>query len=273
MLNPMDLLRILGRSLFYSAVIVFFASSAAGQVGVSIDPPRIERTVAAGKQINDVIRIRNRGAVPINVTASLADFILGIDGEIRKLPPGTSERSVAPFIRISPIQTTLAPGERFSFRYSISAPPDFKQLGSIIYFTSTPISEQSDEPHVSIGTSMGIGCFIQNPKTEPGRIEVEDLIWSRAENDPSYIEITATLRNTGERNIRPSGFVRIRSSEGSFGTTFEVNRENTVVLPGTSRKLRRRFGPVPLEALDLKTYLSISSRDTVSFDHVVTSGK
>ena len=161
----------------------------------------------------------------------------------------------------------VAPQERANFRYSVQTPEAFDQLRAFVYFESQPQTEEGDGRRVVFATAMGIPFYVENRKAERGALTVDDVTWERTGDEQNYLTLTLSATNTGERNIRPGGFLTVRSEDDSFLQTFDVNIGGDVVLPGHARDLSWRFGPVPAEALSLKLHFETSYRSNHESDH------
>ena len=238
-----------------------------GQLTTAVAPSRVEKLVNPGSKVSDVITFTNQGDVPVTVTLSLVDFDMNEAGEVVELPPGMGSNTVAPYFRISPLRTVVAPQERANFRYSVQTPETFDQLRAFIYFESQPQAEESGGRRVLFVTAMGIPFYVENRKAEHGALTVDDLMWERTGDEQNYLTLKLSATNTGARNFRPGGFLTVRSEDDSFSQTFDINRGRDVVLPGHARDLSWTFGPVPTEALSLKLRFETSFRSRHESDH------
>ena len=240
---------------------------AQGQLTTAIAPARVEKIVNPGSKVTDVMTFTNQGEVPVTVTLSLVDFDMNQAGEVVELPPGTASNTVAPYFRISPLRTVVAPQERANFRYSVQTPEEFDQLRAFVYFESEPQTEESDGRRVVFATAMGIPFYVESRKAERGALTVENVTWKRTGDDHTFLTLSLSATNTGARNIRPGGFLTVRSEDDAFLQTFDVNPGGDVVLPGHTRDLSWTFGPVSAEALALKLRFETSYRSNHESDH------
>ncbi len=228
-------------------------------VSVSLSPPFIEKLMPAGGKLQDTISYTNDSDTPMLVTVDFADFAVSDTGEVSEMPSGTDATSLARSIRISPSRIQVPPGGRTSFRYSVTAPEEFTQLRSQIFFSSTPVVE--DAPNqVLFVARMGIPIYVENVKAAPADIRVHELKWERAGDNDERLVLKARVSNEGERNLRPSGFLEVRSKDGEFAQTFPFNEGNEPVLPGQKREWILSFGPVPGGELSLNLRFSTAPR-------------
>ena len=242
---------------------------ASGQMSSGIDPPRVEKVVRAGSRVNDTINFTNLGQRTVTVTVSIVDFEVEEDGKVVDLPPGSHATSISPHLRISPVRATVASGERFPFRYSVTTPEAFTQLRGMVFFEAVPEAAREGGRQVMLTTSMGIPVYIENRQAQPGRLDVRDLQWRRSGERGETVELELDVSNTGERNIRSEGFVEVRSAGGGFYESYVFNPGREAVLPGHRRRWQFRFGPVPGEELFLKLRFDTSSGSAYTAEHTL----
>lgn len=219
-------------------------------VSVSLAPPFIEKLMPAEGKLQDTITYTNDSDTPMLVTVDFADFAVTEAGEVTEMPSGTDVSSLARSIRVSPSKIEVPPGGRTLFRYSVDAPAEFTQLRSQIFFSSMPIVESAPN-QVLFVARMGIPIYVENVKALPADIKVHELKWERAGESGERLVLKALVTNEGERNIRPTGFLEVRSKDGEFAQTFPFNEGNEPVLPGQKREWTLTFGPVPGGELSL----------------------
>ncbi len=258
------------RTLVSTLFLVLSISSVAwgqAQLTTAIAPARVEKLVNPGTRVEDVISYTNPGDVPVAVSLSLVDFDVTETGEVLELPPGTGSHTIVPYLRISPVQTTVAPRERASFRFSVETPEDFDQLRAFVYFESEPLVTGASSKQVLFATAMGIPLYVENRKATRGALRVHEVAWERDGENPEALVLRLFVTNDGARNIRPGGFVTVRSEDDAYAETFEFNPNTEVVLPGHDRRLTFRFGPVPPEALEVNLRFEVSMRSSHQSTH------
>ncbi|HUF16971.1 MAG TPA: hypothetical protein VMS12_02875 [Thermoanaerobaculia bacterium] len=238
---------------------VLSPGSLTAAVSVSLSPPYIEKLMPSGGKLQDTISYTNDSDTPMLVTVDFADFGVSATGEVSEMPSGTDVTSLARSIRISPSKIQVPPGGRTFFRYSVTAPEEFTQLRSQIFFSSTPIVESAPN-QVLFVARMGIPIYVENVKAQPADIKVHEVKWERSGENNESLVLKAVVTNEGERNIRPSGFLEVRSQDGRFAQTFPFNEGNEPVLPGQKREWTLSFGPVPGGELSLDLRFAIGPR-------------
>ncbi len=248
-------------------LMLTFTGTAWGQFTTAVAPARVEQLVNPGSKVEDVITFTNQGDVPVTVSISIVDFDVDEMGAVTELPPGTHPNTIAPYFRISPLRTIVGAGEQAHFRFSVQTPAAFDQLRAFVYFESQPIVEEGGGKQVLFATAMGIPLYVENRKAERGALTVHDVAWQRIGDEQHYVQLKLHVTNEGERNIRPGGFLTVRSADDRFFETFDVNVGGDVVLPGHERHLTMQFGPVPDDALSLKLRFETSLRSNHQAEH------
>lgn len=255
-------------SLLLLALLAFSEMAfAQGQLTTALAPARVEKLVNPGSKVQDVITLTNQGDVPVTVSLSIVDFDVTDTGDVLELPPGSHPSSIAPYFRISPLRTTVAPKGQASFRYTIDTPEAFEQLRAFVYFESAPNVSESEGKQVLFATAMGIPLYVENRRSGQGTLTVHDVQWERNTENPGFLDVTLSVTNEGDRNIRPKGFLAIRSADDNFSETFDVNTTGDVVLPGHKRHLRFQFGPVPEDELIVKLDFDTSFRSSMQSEY------
>jgi hypothetical protein len=240
-------------------VCLLVGSSLSAAVNVTLAPPFIEKLVRPGTKLNDTIVYTNNSDEAMEVSVDFADFTVNEKGEVAEMPSGTDATTLARYLRISPMKIQVEPGGRAMFRYSLAAPAEFNHLRTQIFFSSKPIVE--DKPNqVLFIARMGIPLYLESTSAKAPSIKVHEVKWERSSDDPSILNLHLLVTNEGERIIRPTGYLQVRSSDGNFSKNFNFNEGNEPVLPGQKRNWRLGFGPVPGGDLSLDLRFATSPR-------------
>lgn len=233
--------------------------STAQQVSISLSPPFIEKLARPSTHFSDTIALTNSSVFPVDVSVDFADFHVNERGEVEEMPPGTDATSLARYIHITPLTLHVNPQGRAYFRYTVDTPASFSQLREQIFFSSVPAVPASANQVVFV-PRMGIPLYVENLTTRPADVRVGSVKWTRPSNDTLLLELDAS--NQGERNIRPKGFVDVRSPDGKFHRTFPFNQGNEPLLPGQHRNWPLTFTPVPAGDLSVRLRFETSPRTT-----------
>lgn len=237
------------------------AASSPPAISIAIVPPYIEKVVASPSKVADAIEFTNQGSVPVLVSVDFADFGVDEAGEVSEQPPGSQPKSLVPYLRVTPSSLRVAPSERVFFRYAAEPRAEFKQLRAMIYFSSRPeVPERANQ--VLVVARMGVPLYLENRRADPASLRIEELDWRRSGDQLDRLTLDLRTSNAGERNIRPSGYVEVRSRDGKFHRTFPFNEGQEPVLPGQRRRFEMAFGPVPKEDLSVRVRFAVSPRSS-----------
>jgi P pilus assembly chaperone PapD len=237
------------------------AAASPPAVSIGIVPPYVEKVVPEASEVSDSIAFSNQGTDPVLVSVDLADFAVDKAGEVSEEPPGSQPASLVPFLRISPSSVRVAPHQQVFFRYSAETPPAFKQLRAMIYFSSRP--EVPARPNqVLVVARMGVPIYVESRDAKPASLRIDDVKWERSGENLDFLTVKLTASNEGERNIRPAGFVLVRSSDGKFDRSYTFNEGREPVLPGQKRRWELSFGPVPAGDCAVKMRFAASPRSS-----------
>lgn len=257
-------------ALFILSVCLCFVAESTAAISLTVAPPYIEKIARPGSRISDVIMFRNGGTEPMNVSVSFVDFGVNEDGTVREKPPGTDSASILPFTQISPLRARVRPNEEIIFHYTVNAPKEFRQLRTMIMFAGMPEVEAKGN-QVVLAPRVGIPLYVESTSARPAFLEVSDVQFTRSAEAKDAIDLSMNIRNAGDRNLRSTGTVRVRSSDARFDHTFEFNEGHEPVLPGQRRKWTMTFRPVSEEALSVSVRFATSFRDTFSGQYRVAA--
>jgi hypothetical protein len=247
------------------AALMVIAATATAQTGgqrpafsVSLSPPFIEKLARPSARLTDTIGLTNDSAFPVEVTVDFSDFRVNEKGEVEEMPPGTDPSSLSSYLRITPAKLRIAPQGRAFFRYTIEMPVEFRQLRSQIFFSSRPVVAKTANQVIFV-PRMGVPLYVENLAAKAADLKVDQVKWARSPSDGRLL-LNLRVSNDGERNIRPKGFVEVRSSDGKFSKTFPFNEGNEPLLPGQRRDWPLSFGPVPGGELSVRLRFQTSPR-------------
>ena len=238
-----------------------------GQLTTAVAPARVEQLVNPGSKVEDVITFTNQGNVPLTVSISIVDFDVDEVGMVTELPPGSHSSTVAPYFRISPLRTIVGPQEQAHFRVYRSDAGRLRADARLHLLRLPAGCRRGGGQTGSVCDGDGDPVYVESRKAQRGELTVHDIAWERAEDQEDFLELKLHVTNEGQRNIRPGGFLSVRSSDDRFAETFDVNVGGDVVLPGHERHLTMRFGPVPSEVLSLKLRFETSVRSNYQNEH------
>ncbi len=226
-------------------LLLAVAAPPCGAVSVSLAPPVIEKEARPGQRIHDTISFLNNGDGAVTVSVSVVDFDVNDAYDVLEQPPGATPTTLAPYVRIAPTEVRVAAGQQIFFRYSVDAPPSFTHLRGMVYFLTRPVLPDGGQAQVTVASRMGVPLYVEGAAAAPARLKVDSLEWKRSGEAGSRLELALAVTNEGERLLRPTGYLEVRSADGRFQKSFPFNEGKLPVFPGSSRHLTMGFGPVP----------------------------
>lgn len=113
------------------ALALVLGSRDAAAAQVMLASPGVEqRSAQPGEAYGGAVRVRNAGNEPQSATLYLTDYEVQPGGSTRFPEPGSTARSNARWIRVSPSQVTIPPGREVIVRYRVAVPADAALSGS-----------------------------------------------------------------------------------------------------------------------------------------------
>jgi hypothetical protein len=209
-----------------------YAVPARAALSIAIVPQIVEKQVAAGARIADVISLRNGGTEAVNVSVELADFTVESDGKVVEHPPGTHATTLSPYLKISPTRVTVAAGEQIFFRYSIAVPHAFTHLREMMFFVARPVSKPPGRAVAVFVPRLGVPIYVENRAASAAALVVDDM---HLERSGDSLQLEVLLRNTGQRIVRPGGTIEILDGKRVVASV-EFNQGSAPVLPDNSRR-------------------------------------
>jgi hypothetical protein len=242
------------------AAALLAATPAESQVSV-VSSTLEERAAAPGEQYAGTIRVRNAGAQPRQARVSAADYRFLADGRTFYEQPGTGARSNAAWVRFSPAQLTLAPGEEATVAYTVAVPGQAELRGS--YWSVLLVETVDDAPADVRAGRVGIAPSVRYAvqlATHLGQAERRiALEGAHLSTDGGGKALQVDVLNTGAQADRLELRVDLFDADGAPAGRLTSTRG--LVYPGTS--IRQRFD---LASLPPGTYRALLVVDTGSDD-------
>jgi hypothetical protein len=232
------------KSISILAAALLAAAPAAAQVSV-VSSTLNEHAAAPGEQYTGTIRLRNTGAEPRQARVSPADYRFLADGRTFYEQPGTGAHSNAAWVRFSPGQLTLAPGEEATVSYTVAVPADAALRGS---YWSVLLVETVDDASAAVRTGrVGISPSIRYAvqlATHVGQAERRiALEGAHLTTDGGPRALQVDVVNTGGHADRLELRVDLFDAEGAPAGRLASTRG--LVYPGTSIRQRFELGSLP----------------------------
>lgn len=240
---------------FYSFLVVFLVaigigsalyaaptSAAEGEFNLQVSPSPLVATLKPGQQSTLDLKIRNAGANIEKLTITPRAFKVANDGQIKF--DDTTPPEAANWLRFSEKDFTVAPGEWFTQKITISVPRE----AGFSYSFALVVTRQGDSPTISRGQELKaqVAVFTLLNIDKPGatrQLELESLKTEAGIYEYLPSTFTLRLKNTGNTIAQPSGnlFIQRGSNDENPLGTLEVNPGGGYILPGTTREMQVKW--------------------------------
>jgi len=186
--------------------------------GISLAPARLELEMQPGQETTVVVNLDyhsiSDNAQPVRIVASLNDWTIDRDGQVKFERANTLPNSASPWLIYSPAETTVIPGNLHAIRVTVSVPKDATpgdHLSALI------IEQRPDNLRVNenrrqmvIRYRMAAVFYIKVPQLRR-QGSLESL---RAEATGDQVVVTPLLKNAGNSVIRPVTSLKVTDSAG-----------------------------------------------------------
>jgi len=209
--------------LFWLFVSVICASGQSPEptpkpTGISLAPARLELETQPGQETTVVVNLDyhsiSDNAQPVRIVASLNDWTIDRDGQVKFERANTLPNSASPWLIYSPAETTVTPGNLHAIRVTVSVPKDATPgdhlTALIIEQRPDNIKLTENRRQVVIRYRMGAVFYIKVPQLRR-QGSLESL---RAETKDDQILVTPMLKNTGNSVIRPLTSLKVTDRAG-----------------------------------------------------------
>jgi hypothetical protein len=189
-----------------------------GGNGISLAPARIELEMQPGMETTVVVNLDyhsvGQNPQPVRIVASLNDWTIDRDGQVRFERANTLPNSASPWLIYSPAETTVIPGNLHAIRVTVSVPKDASPGD---HLTSLIIEQRPDNIKVNenrrqvvIRYRMAAVFYIKVPQLRR-QGSLESL---RAEATADSLVVTPLLKNAGNSVVRPLTSLKVTNVSG-----------------------------------------------------------
>jgi hypothetical protein len=212
---------------------------------------KIDKIVKPGDTMTGLIRLKNNGNAPCEVKIQKTDYLFSADGINSYGEPGSSPRSNAQWLTLSPTRLVIPPNEAMSVHYSVKVPADARLKGSYWSMVMVePVPDSSPEStkgkaskhQVGIQTILRYGIQFVTDLGDTGERKLRFLN-KKVVGEKKRKTFQFELENTGERWLSPSVWVELYDVKGAQIGRFEGNRLR--VYPKCSVKQQINLANVP----------------------------
>lgn len=151
---------------------------------------------------------------PVRIVASLNDWTIERDGQVRFERANTLPNSASPWLIYSPAETTVVPGNLHAIRVTVSVPKDATPGD---HLTALIVEQRADNIKLNqnlrqmvIRYRMAAVFYIKVPQLRR-QGSLEGL---RAEANAEQVVITPLLKNSGNSVLRPLTSLKVTDNSG-----------------------------------------------------------
>jgi hypothetical protein len=236
--------------LFTALVLACLAHSSRAGIVVVGNLAR-HATIQPGEAFEGVILLKNTDARPAEARVFQTDYLCDAEGRNDYAAPGTTPRSNASWITVTPTLVKVGAGETVSVRYKGRAPADLKLCGTywsliMVEPLAPPVATPADkEMEIAVGLQTLIRFGVQIV-TEIGRegtrsLQILNKCLVKADNKRFF---HLDIGNNGERLLIPAVGVELFDGNGASLGRFDGGR--TRIYPTCSSRSKIDLSDVPV---------------------------
>ena len=237
----------------FSLLFIVATEIASAQVGLSVSPPRVYYSIAAGESGVQRILINNISKEhPLDLAITLGDWEYDEYGNNVMFPPDSLENSCASWLTLPEgTYLTLQPGERREIEVMMNVPrgipSDNNVQTAMLYVTQmNPVDGVNAQgADIRINVRQGIKIYRKGLAGERRALEITDMTFNRESKN-----IVLAFNNNG--NIWTDGVIKTTIFNRTTGKEVALNDTPFFTMPGNSRKVMI----APGDALDKGDYIA-----------------
>lgn len=181
-----------------------------GGLGVNVSPAKLEFSMAPGKSYTFPITVQSTDPVPTHIQASLADFTITPQGNLKFEPVGGSRYDLMRWVTLNPREFDLPSHTTEQVRLSIALPnkPLSGEYAGIVFFTTRPTRQQH-------GVAFAVRIASKFYLTIPGTVKLDGAITKMATSQIGGHQVYRVLfKNTGNVHLYTRGQVDVQRPDG-----------------------------------------------------------
>ena len=237
----------------FSLLFIAATEIASAQVGLSVSPPRVYYSIAAGESGVQRVLINNISKEhPLDLAITLGDWEYDEYGNNVMFPPDSLENSCASWLTLPEgTYLTLQPGERREVEVIMNVPrgipSDNNVQTAMLYVTQmNPVDGvDAQGAAIRINVRQGIKIYRRGLVANRRVLEITDMTFNRESKN-----IVLAFNNNG--NIWTDGVIKTTIFNRSTGKEVALNDTPFFTMPGNSRKVMI----APGDALDKGDYIA-----------------
>lgn len=237
--------------------------SALAATGVSVDVSRVELSVQPGASVNHAVTVSNPGTAQdstMKVSTYLRDFVFPASGDVQFLGAGSTRNSLSKWLQFTPPEFILAAGQKQQIRYTVQVPAGTAPglyWGVLFFKSDTDSSVASAAPPspasgVTVTYNIDVGQIIYVQVGSPTLNASLSTIGAEYAN--GQLNVSASIKNTGNALLRAAGRAQVIDANGQIVTTLPIGE--SVALPGYTRAFSGQ-APATLKAGEYQVLLAL----------------
>lgn len=196
-----------------------------------VSPPRVLMQVQPGQAQRQVIDIQHAGQQPGRYRFYTVDWQLNANGTV-EFSQALVPESCRPWVAIERRELTLAPSERYRYRFEIQAPADAPTRECRFAIMVEGIDPAAVTGALNMPVSGRIGVIVY-AKLGDAKPQLE-VLQHRTDSEGTTKTPALIVRNQGQAHGRLEGFLVGRDAEGR---RYELAPQDLPVLPGETRRI------------------------------------
>lgn len=207
--------------------------------GITVNPSRIFFNLAPEQTSSQVIRITNPGNEPIVFNAYLKDWYRDSTGEKIYSDTGSLPTSNASWLRTSPSQLEIQPGQTKEVTVYMQVPADAKPVANSMLFLSQvneqkPVYKNTGGRKVGIHIRLEVGVHIYNVQPQLSKKEFTFLSFEDLGliNDTTK-RLAVKVKNIGE--IPVDAYIRLELTNKATGDELKIASQAISMLPNAEQ--------------------------------------
>lgn len=225
------------------ATVLVFLMPTAFLIGQELEvaPVKLSFETAAGSSQTKQISLRNKAKIPQNFIFNLGDWLTDENGEVKYFDAGTTNRSCADWITVSPALVTLQPNESVRVNITMLVPEDENSSKWSVLFVQTA-EEQTGARAIDKDVGMGMKVsariavtIFQSPKSNNFYKGTLEGLTAELNEENKYVFKTQAI-NLGDKILN----CKIYFTMSNLETAEEFTSEpiTLALLPESSRNIK-----------------------------------
>jgi hypothetical protein len=219
---------------------------AAAQVGLGLNPMRLELRMAAGSAASGSLAVSNDSPHKVRIAAELLDFFIDETGtpQFARHVPAESGYSCRRWLTLNPMEAELPAGGQTHVRYSMRVPagtPE-RSFHCAVGFTTQPTAEQAGEMGLRAAVRVVAAFYVITGEPQPdGALKRMRLEYAPDREAPGWRAVVV-LENRGHYYYRPAGTLEVLSRAGQV-----IASADFIPLPALPEREQNYVFPLNLE--------------------------